>query len=282
VRAVGYDVVVKEIFRMAAFIFSRVRTARSFSLFVRYFLLSIVRRITGIVPARKELFAETKDLDFFFSAGRSELSPYVEIYRDHTYEQDGAFIARPGDTVVDVGGHIGFYAAKQARRVGPEGRVFVFEPNPESFGRLLKNMEANGLRNVRTFNFAVTARAEQVMLRIAEGSSEATTIMKEGTTYAYDREIPIPAISLDRIARENGITRIDILKIDAEGAEVEIVESGESYALTLVRNAIVETHSEALKEEIKRRMGALGFVLKKEVSSGINALGVNAMLYFTR
>ena len=281
-RAVGYDVVVKEIFRMAAFIFSRVRTARSFSLFVRYFLLSIVRRITGIVPARKELFAETKDLDFFFSAGRSELSPYVEIYRDHTYEQDGAFIARPGDTVVDVGGHIGFYAAKQARRVGPEGRVFVFEPNPESFGRLLKNMEANGLRNVRTFNFAVTARAEQVMLRIAEGSSEATTIMKEGTTYAYDREIPIPAISLDRIARENGITRIDILKIDAEGAEVEIVESGESYALPLVRNAIVETHSEALKEEIKRRMGALGFVLKKEVSSGINALGVNAMLYFTR
>lgn len=238
--------------------------------------------MTGKVPARKELFAETKDLDFFFSAGRSELSPYVEIYRDHAYEQDEAFIVKPGDTVVDVGGHIGFYTAKQARKAGPEGSVFVFEPNPESFGRLLKNMKVNGLRNVHAFNRAVTSRAEQVMLRIAEGSSEATTIMKEGTTYEYDREVPIPTISLDRIARENGIPRIDILKIDAEGAEVEIVESGESYALPIVRNAIVETHSEALKEEIKRRMGALGFILKKETSSGINALGVNAMLYFTR
>ncbi len=267
---------------MAVFIFSRVRTARSFLLFTGYFLSSIVRRVTGIAPARKELFAETKDLDFFFSAGRSELSPYVEIYRDHTYEQDGAFIAGPGDTVVDVGGHIGFYAAKQARRAGPGGRVFVFEPNPESFGRLLKNMEVNGLRNVHASNRAVTSRAEQVMLRIAEGSSEATTIMKEGTTYAYDREILIPAVSLDRIVRENAITKIDILKIDAEGAEAEIVESGESYALSLVRNAIVETHSEALKEEIKRRMGALGFILRKEVNSGINALGANAMLYFTR
>ena len=54
----------------------------------------------------------------------------------------------PGMVVFCLGAHIGYYALLAARRVGPRGRVYAFEPSPENFRLLVKNVEANGYRNV--------------------------------------------------------------------------------------------------------------------------------------
>jgi len=250
--------------------------------FASYIARNILRRLIKSVPLPAEIFAETKDLDFYFSPGKSELSPYVEIYRDRGYEKDGRFIAKPGETVIDVGAHIGFYAICEAKRVGEKGKVFVIEPNPDTFGRLLKNIKANDLENVVPLNNAATSRKGRVLLRVSVSSSEANTIMASGTTDDYGEEIKIQAIGLDEIVKKYNLSKIDILKIDAEGAEAEVVESGLKKALPITEKIVTETHSENLKNEVKKLVLGNGFELVAEAFSGVNALGRNTMLYFVR
>ena len=55
---------------------------------------------------------------------------------------------RPGDTVIDVGANVGYYTLLAARKVGPRGKVVAFEPDPESFSFLKRNVKANGFTNV--------------------------------------------------------------------------------------------------------------------------------------
>jgi hypothetical protein len=61
-----------------------------------------------------------------------------------------------GDVVVDLGAHVGYYTLLAARRVGPEGRVFAFEPNPDNFRLLVKNIESNLYSNVIPVQKAVS------------------------------------------------------------------------------------------------------------------------------
>jgi FkbM family methyltransferase len=57
-------------------------------------------------------------------------------------------IVKEGDVVIDIGAHIGYYTLLLAKLVGPKGKVFAFEPNPENFKVLKKNIELNGYKNV--------------------------------------------------------------------------------------------------------------------------------------
>src|SRR5882762_8210273 len=81
------------------------------------------------------------------------------IYYSRLYEY--SYIAcletfiKPGDLFVDVGANIGFYTIWAALRVGPEGRVFSFEPNPLATAFLERNIELNELRNVNLYHVAL-------------------------------------------------------------------------------------------------------------------------------
>src|SRR5262249_36832247 len=60
-----------------------------------------------------------------------------------------------GGCVLDIGANIGYYTLLFARAVGPAGRVFAFEPEPENFDLLRQNVRSNGYENVRMENLAV-------------------------------------------------------------------------------------------------------------------------------
>ena len=69
-----------------------------------------------------------------------------------TYESDTVQVFRelvqPGMTVVDVGAHVGFYTLLAARLVGTNGRVYAFEPNPEVYNILVRNIQINGYQDI--------------------------------------------------------------------------------------------------------------------------------------
>ena len=65
---------------------------------------------------------------------------------------------RPGDVAIDLGAHIGYYTLLLARLVGPTGRVLAFEPDPDNFALLSRNVEMNGYANVELFNAAASDR----------------------------------------------------------------------------------------------------------------------------
>jgi FkbM family methyltransferase len=133
-------------------------------------------------------------------------------------------LLRVGMTFADIGANIGYYAMLAGRLVGPDGRVFAFEPNPEIHGRLVENARLNGLANVTTSTEAVTDHEGTVTFYASatpENSGISSTIPGAGLGEARI----VPATTLDAFAARIG-RKLDLVKIDVEGAELQVLEGG--------------------------------------------------------
>lgn len=121
----------------------------------------------------------------------------------------------PDDVVLDIGAHIGYYTLIFAKLVGPHGKVFAFEPEPENFALLESNVRVNGYHNVTLIRKAVSDGTRKVRLCLSEGNS--------GDNRIYDsldgrRSVEVEALSLDGyFTGYQG--RIDFIKMDIQGAE---------------------------------------------------------------
>lgn len=144
-----------------------------------------------------------------------------------TYEHDTVQIfqklVKPGMTVVDVGAHVGFYTLLAARLVGDNGRVYAFEPNPEVYNILVRNIQINGYREiVRAVPKGVSNKKRTISLYVScERSDEASFYSQES---ADNKCIEVETVSLDEFFADEGWPKVDLVKIDVEGAEVEVLE----------------------------------------------------------
>lgn len=143
-----------------------------------------------------------------------------------------------GGTAVDVGASIGRHTLTYARAVGPEGRVIAVEPHAQSFVLLKRNVAANGYGQVRCVPVALAAQEGEAWLRFD----------REASTASLARELPrrqrVRLTTLDRLLADMGIQKLDLLKIDAEGCELEVLEGGAGVLGRSPRaTVIVELHS---------------------------------------
>ncbi|HUU84704.1 MAG TPA: FkbM family methyltransferase [Phycisphaerae bacterium] len=127
-------------------------------------------------------------------------------------------MVREGMTVVDVGAHTGYYTLLFARRVGPEGRVLAFEPEERGLAFLRRNLELNGHRNVTVLPVALSNRAA----RAAE-CQKAFYASDAGAEPPPDASGVVARV-FDRLVDDLGIQRLDVVKIDVEGAELHVLE----------------------------------------------------------
>lgn len=136
---------------------------------------------------------------------------------------------QPGMTAFDVGAYIGVYTGLMARLVGPEGRVHAFEPSPLAYQRLLDTVRLNGLTNVVANRQAVFSQSGVVPLFCYRAPWESLSSLVHQELPRGDELLPpvavepVPAISLDEYCERNAIARIDLLKLDVEGAELEVL-----------------------------------------------------------
>lgn len=163
----------------------------------------------------------------------------------------------PGGVVVDAGGHIGVFALWAAGRVGRSGRVLVFEPAPENLVLLRRNVDDNGLSQVAVFDCALSDREGRAELYLApgRGNPAANTLIASPDRKAVE----VSLRTLDSIASEEKLSRIDLLKIDVEGAELRLLQ-GAPEALKTVRRVVMEIHPEKLDPgEVLEFLKAAGF-----------------------
>jgi FkbM family methyltransferase len=122
---------------------------------------------------------------------------------------------KKGDIVLDIGANIGYYTLIFAKLVGEQGKVFAFEPEPDNFALLEKNVEINGYRNVVLVQRAVSNKTGEIRLYLSEDN--------KGDHRIYDshdgrKSIEVEAIRLDDYFK-NYDGRIDFIKMDIQGAE---------------------------------------------------------------
>lgn len=182
------------------------------------------------------------DLGFDLRPGTGRPVPDREIVREvfleRVYDRHGCAPER-GQTVVDVGAHVGLYACRAARRVGDSGSVYALEAHSENFDRLRRHVALNDLGNVHVERAAVGGRAERRDLGVSRtnvGGHSIAHPVPDG------RVEPVPGTTLPAILDEHGLDTVDVLKLDVEGAEYEILESTPASYLERVERIVLEEH----------------------------------------
>ena len=164
------------------------------------------------------------------------------------------FNTKQGDIVVDVGAHIGKYTIIASKRVSANGKVIAIEAHPGNYEMLNRNIKLNGLTNVTTLNYAVYSKESKVKLFLPDEDSGYTmhhSVMFNYLSSKYllqgkdnEKFIEVNANTLDNLLQKNGISQVNWLKIDVEGAEFEVLK-GSTNILSISKDIslLIEVHN---------------------------------------
>jgi FkbM family methyltransferase len=164
--------------------------------------------------------------------------PIMLLHTVFARSEYGALTMGRSQYLVDIGANIGSVTLDRASRDSGV-KVDCYEPNPRTFDMLSRNIRENALESrVRLFGDAVTSQNGIVMLWSGESSVLSST---SAGPVIGGVSICVPTVSLDRAISRTGATHVAV-KIDAEGAEVEMLESASDATLAAIDELALEYH----------------------------------------
>jgi FkbM family methyltransferase len=131
-----------------------------------------------------------------------------------------------GGVAIDVGASLGEWAIPLARRVGPGGRLYAFEPQPRVRAALGESLRLNNLAQATLLPDAVSDREGESTMALPQVVSSAVDTGQAhlGAPRAGEVGIAVATVTLDGFASRQGLTRLDLVKIDVEGHERGVLE----------------------------------------------------------
>jgi len=165
---------------------------------------------------------------------------YREIFLQHCYDPADFYVPRSGDNVLDIGANIGvfmLYLQQRARGI----RVHCFEPAADTRAQLMRNVVENGLeQSVTVYSSAVTDRITTVQLKQASLTGHRSLFP---SAYVSSTESEsVPSVALHEAINQCGARKIDLLKIDVEGAEIEVLEGAHAGVWERIDRVAIEFH----------------------------------------
>ncbi|GIV22795.1 MAG: FkbM family methyltransferase [Bacteroidia bacterium] len=161
---------------------------------------------------------------------------------------------------MDIGAHRGYWTLTYARNAPTLQQVFLFEPHPENYAYLLQNLARNHFSQAIPLPYAVWNKPTRLELRAQPAQTEHASF---GFTVTEKSTGSIPATSADAFVKALAVKRLDWIKIDAEGAEVAIVEGAQETLQTLRPTLWMEIHD--TWEEIEKKLHAVGYVIREAI-----------------
>jgi FkbM family methyltransferase len=176
------------------------------------------------------------------------------------------FSPKAGDIVVDVGAHIGLYSIIGSKRVGSNGKVIAIEADSHNFKMLNHNIKLNNFTNVLSFNCIAYSKETEMAL------ADYDTMLsgKNQKHQAKERTIPIHVNTLDNVLQQNGIEQVNWIKIDVEGAELEVLKGAHNILSNSKDiSVLIEIHGIShLYKPIMELLKSYNFKLEFEKSFG--------------
>lgn len=160
---------------------------------------------------------------YFYVPERLDLMGAYKLLKPFKTEPCIRRFCRPGDTVVDVGANIGEWTLQMADAVGPSGRVIAIEPIPHLAEALQKSALANNMRHVSIAAVALSEDEGQAEFSVERANTGGSRLGR----YARDKgefdTITVRLETLDGLIARSGVGRVDFIKVDVEGFELEVL-----------------------------------------------------------
>ncbi len=171
-----------------------------------------------------------------------------EILIEKQYFDVAHFIPVKSQIVFDIGANIGEYSLIASRLVGNSGKVFAIEPNTNSFKILEDNIEINNINNIIPINMAASDVTNDKVILYEMDTPTVSTMVIEGKN--PKNSYFVKTIKIDDLIRSTNINRLDLMKIDVEGAEVLVLTGALEAIAKYEPNIIIEVHLKSNREKI--------------------------------
>jgi FkbM family methyltransferase len=165
------------------------------------------------------------ELTIAVPATLSAITSYVLLEQEEWFEKEINFLRcflKSGMIAIDIGANLGVYSLTMARLIGPDGRVFSYEPGSEARALLEYSRALNNFSNLEIIGTAISDSAREGYLAFA-ASSELRALGTTGT----GEPVHITSLDVESVARAWPF--VDFIKIDAEGEEERIIAGGRDF-----------------------------------------------------
>lgn len=197
-----------------------------------------LQEVRSLPPEQAEVQIRTRH-DFKLQVDLADwLGQFIYVAGEYEPPTTKAFTAilSPGSVVIDVGANIGYFTILSSRCVGSGGLVHAFEPIPLLRERLEHNVALNGLKNIQIWPVAVADHKGTANLYLGPKTHLGTSSLRP--VGKGDHTVKVSVGSLDSLLV--GLPRLDLLKIDIEGAELLALEGARGLLERFSPAVIVE------------------------------------------
>lgn len=175
----------------------------------------------------------------------------------YEYAKQKAFadVLRRGDVVYDLGANVGFYSLLASVLVGPEGKVFSFEPAPENLQFLRKHLELNKVTNCSVLDVAVNASNGTANFEPGPNPSMGRLARESGIG------VSVRTVALDSLVASGELPPPNVVKCDIEGAEYDALCGASAILASHAPTIFLATHGHDVHEQCCRLLTDLGYHL---------------------
>ena len=178
---------------------------------------------------------------------------------------------KPGDVVYDIGAHVGLYTLISSSRVQPGGHIYAFEPLPRNLGYLRRHIDLNHVSNCTVVDVGVSD---------STGTKRFDpTVHDSAGHFSSAGAVSVQTTSLDDFfSKGQGVRPPNAIKINAEGAEMEVLRGGRGVIAEYSPLIFLSTHSREIHDQCSEFLTSTGYSLRHLAADKIWAAKAEASL----
>jgi FkbM family methyltransferase len=194
---------------------------------------------------------------------RFDAGPYTQRFAsgryEHPVQEALVSVVRPADVCCDIGANLGFFSVLLSRLAGPAGSIYAFEPVPKNASAIARNARLNRLANIEILPVAlscVDGRGELLLAHHVGGA----VLKSAGTPPDLAGSITVETASLDTLVEHQQIKPPNVVKIDVEGAEMEVLQGMQRVLRQWAPTVILELDDETAEACEKKVSSSRSFL----------------------
>jgi FkbM family methyltransferase len=231
----------------------------------------------------KHSLSPTVRLDYVHRAIKLQADSLIDIYRARACEKEPETVewietyVKKGDVFFDVGANVGAYSLIACAHCDGETTVLAFEPSFSSFHQLCRNILVNNFhKSITPYQIALTKTAGLLSFHyrsLEAGSADhrlGVNLPKESPQFVYSQ--PLLALSIDRLINEFGFPVPNHIKLDVDGAEIDVLcGAEETLRNNHLKSILVEVRDiNEMSRQVDKILITAGFHLVSKINRGDN------------